>query len=283
MQNNHFNPLSVDEIILDGKDFSLHTTAFLTLVSIQSGIGTSHYDQHSVPFKEGKLFVIPQGSTYSFCSDKARILTIQCPQEFVDQIRSEADRIETCDNLKKLTYISHNYHNKAGCVFQNKEDEAFAMHLLLAVKREYQENRLDFLIIRQSIAILLNLVARNLIASDLVEVDENKKEYAIMRIITYIQENIRNKELLTLENMAVVARLSKTYFGEYFKKNIGISYQEYVLDYKLKLVETRLKYSSIRLKEIAFELQFNDESHLTKLFKKHRGMTPSAYRKEMTK
>jgi AraC-like DNA-binding protein len=33
------------------------------------------------------------------------------------------------------------------------------------------------------------------------------------------------------------------------------------------------------LSEIAYELQFSDESHLSRLFKKHRNMTPKEYRK----
>lgn len=279
MQTPHFNPLSISEIALADNSFSMRSTAFLTLVSIQSGTGTSQYEDHEVPFKKGKLYVIPQGNTYLFCSKKAQLLVVECPQEFVDQVRSEADRIETCDNLRKLAYINHNYHNKAGCIFTNTEDETFAMQLVAAIQREYQNKQLDYLIIRQSIAILLNLIARNLIAHDVVELDKNKKEYALMRIISHIQENIRNKEELALAKTAEIAGLSKTYFGEYFKSNMGISYQDYVLDYKLKLVETRLRYSSVRIKEIAFELQFNDESHLTKVFKKHRGLTPSAYRK----
>jgi AraC-like DNA-binding protein len=48
----------------------------------------------------------------------------------------------------------------------------------------------------------------------------------------------------------------------------------------LKLVENYLRHSSIRLSEIAYELQFSDESHLSKLFKKHRGQTPGEYRKQ---
>lgn len=85
--------------------------------------------------------------------------------------------------------------------------------------------------------------------------------------------------MLTLEALANKFSISKNYLGEYFKKQTGISLQDYILDYKLKLVETRLKYSNTRLKEIAFELSFNDESHLSKLFKKHKKMTPTQYKK----
>lgn len=53
------------------------------------------------------------------------------------------------------------------------------------------------------------------------------------------------------------------------------------MNYKLRLVETRLQHSNLRLNEIAYELGFTDESHLTKSFKKYKGMSPSSYRKSV--
>ena len=43
--------------------------------------------------------------------------------------------------------------------------------------------------------------------------------------------------------------------------------QQYILNYKLKLVENRLLHSEMRISEIVAELGFTDESHLNKLFK----------------
>ena len=35
----------------------------------------------------------------------------------------------------------------------------------------------------------------------------------------------------------------------------------------------------MRLNEIAYEFGFTDESHLTKIFKKYRGLKPAEYKK----
>ncbi|AJH15545.1 helix-turn-helix domain-containing protein [Myroides profundi] len=280
---NTFDPIHITEHLLIDDVFSIQPKAHLTIVYIQKGKGMSRYEDHKVPFKKGKLFIIPFDTPYSFESKDGQILVIECPQSFITQIRTEADRIETCDNINKLTYITHNYHTKAGCVFQSEEDAVFAEQLLLSIQREHNNHTQDYLIIRQCISILLNLVARNLILHDYEQVNENRKAQDIMKIITYIQQHIGHKEKLTLEALASEFSISKNYLGEYFKKQTGISLQDYILDYKLKLVETRLKYSNTRLKEIAFELGFNDESHLSKLFKKYKQMTPSQYKKEHQK
>lgn len=57
--------------------------------------------------------------------------------------------------------------------------------------------------------------------------------------------------------------------------------RQYITGYKLKLVESRLRYSDLRMGEIVAELGFTDESHLNRTFKKYRGMSPSVYRKQM--
>lgn len=48
--------------------------------------------------------------------------------------------------------------------------------------------------------------------------------------------------------------------------------QQYILSYKLKLVESRLLHSQMRINEIAEELGFTDESHLSKFFRKTKAV-----------
>lgn len=271
--------VDVKEIKLKGEEIVFRTKSFLSFVYIVKGEGVLGYDERKILFTEGKLFIIPQQENYHFESEDASLIIIQCPIEFIDKIRLEADRIESCENLYKLQYISNNYHARAGCVFRSKNDEQFAETLILQIAKEFRNKAEDYLIIRNCISILLNLIARNIIKSETSDLQENRKAFSIMKIIAYIQQHIKDREKTGIQVIAGHFGISGNYFGEYFKQQTGISYQDYLLDYRLKLVETYLKYSSIRLSEIAYELQFSDESHLSKLFKKHRGITPGEYRK----
>lgn len=90
-------------------------------------------------------------------------------------------------------------------------------------------------------------------------------------------------ENLKVEQIAAHFNISATYIGEYFKKHTGENIQQYITNYKLKLVETRLQYSDLRMNEIAYELNFTDESHLNRIFKKYKGISPSEFRKQLTK
>lgn len=48
----------------------------------------------------------------------------------------------------------------------------------------------------------------------------------------------------------------------------------------MQLIEKRLLHSDMRIGEIAFELGFSDETHLSKFFKKSKTMNPSLFRKK---
>lgn len=279
MKGLHLEGIEVKEIKLKGETV-FRTTTFLSFTYIVRGTGKLLYDERYIDFTEGKLFIIPQQESYRFESENADLITIECPIEFIDKIRLEADRIESCENLYKLQYISNNYHARAGCVFRNKNDEDFAKVIILQIANEFRNKAEDYLVIRNCISILLNLIARNIIQSETSDLQENKKAFSIMKIITYIQQNIKDREKTGIQTIAEHFGISGNYFGEYFKQQTGVSYQDYLLDYRLKLVETYLKYSSVRLSEIAYELQFSDESHLSKLFKKYRGITPGEFRKK---
>ena len=73
--------------------------------------------------------------------------------------------------------------------------------------------------------------------------------------------------------------ISPNYLGKYFKKQTNETMQQYILNYKMKMVESRLLHSDMRINEIVEELGFTDESHLNRLFKKYKDVSPTEFRK----
>ena len=55
-----------------------------------------------------------------------------------------------------------------------------------------------------------------------------------------------------------------------------------ILNYKMKMVESRLLHTDMRINEIVAELGFTDESHLNKLFRKYKGVSPTEFRKRLS-
>jgi AraC-like DNA-binding protein len=55
--------------------------------------------------------------------------------------------------------------------------------------------------------------------------------------------------------------------------------KEYISEHKMHLIEHRIKNSDLHFKEISYAFGFSDLSHFNKFFKTHKGISPSAYRK----
>ncbi|NAW51378.1 AraC family transcriptional regulator [Elizabethkingia argentiflava] len=96
-------------------------------------------------------------------------------------------------------------------------------------------------------------------------------------MISFIHENIYNREKLKVKEVSAHFNISPTYFSNYFKPHFGISYQEYLDNYRIALIEKRLSIGGLKLRQIASEFGFTDVSHLSKTFRKIKGKTPKKY------
>lgn len=101
----------------------------------------------------------------------------------------------------------------------------------------------------------------------------------VQRVLGYIRQYITEPGRLRLEQLAEEFAYSPQHLNALFKRETGESLHQYIVRYKLQLVEARLLRSTHTISQIADELAFTDVSHLNKLFKKHYRATPSGYRR----
>jgi AraC family transcriptional regulator len=98
----------------------------------------------------------------------------------------------------------------------------------------------------------------------------------VMRVRDYIEAHLDDR--LTLTDLAGVACLSPYHFSRSFKEAVGVGPQRYVMQRRLGRAKTPVRRSSQPLAEIAQEVGFADQSHLTMVFRREIGMTPGQYR-----
>lgn len=86
-------------------------------------------------------------------------------------------------------------------------------------------------------------------------------------------------ETISLQNLADAARLSRYHFARRFRQSTGTSPHEFVLRQRVEHAKTMLSRTSTPLLDVAVRCcGFADQSHLTRVFKKHVGTTPGRYR-----
>jgi AraC family transcriptional regulator len=88
----------------------------------------------------------------------------------------------------------------------------------------------------------------------------------------------RFAEPLTLGDLAAAVDLHPVYLATAFRRHCGCGVGEYLRRLRVEEACRRLAETGEPLAEIAVAAGFCDQSHFTRLFKRHLGMTPAAYR-----
>src|SRR5215471_4582260 len=86
---------------------------------------------------------------------------------------------------------------------------------------------------------------------------------------------------LSLQALANESGYSRVHFVRMFRVATGYSPHNYLLNLKLERVQELLKNPAKSLIDIALDCGFSSHSHMTRLFRKMVGVTPSAYRRSL--
>jgi AraC family transcriptional regulator len=87
-------------------------------------------------------------------------------------------------------------------------------------------------------------------------------------------------ERLTLEALAGITALSADHFLRAFEQATGSTPHRWIVERRLDVACARLADSSERIEQIAHTCGFAGAAHFAATFRRHRGMTPSAYRRQ---
>lgn len=93
----------------------------------------------------------------------------------------------------------------------------------------------------------------------------------------YIAENY--KELISLDDIANIVHLNPVYFSVIFKKEVGMNFSDYIINYRLQASKELLKDLKYSIYQIADIVGYKDAKYFSKLFNKIVGIKPSEYRK----
>lgn len=96
-------------------------------------------------------------------------------------------------------------------------------------------------------------------------------------VLQFISDNFR--EELSIEQLAAMAHLSKSYFMGVFKRSAGVSAVEYINQLRIKEACEMLRSSEKTIAETAYECGFRNLSNFNKQFRRIVGCAPNEYRK----
>ncbi len=131
---------------------------------------------------------------------------------------------------------------------------------------------------KQFLDSILNLIS-SAMEKDSSDARGAKNETALL-IAEYIKKNADKK--FDLDELARAFHLSKYYLIRLFKKEMGVTPNQYHIQAKMRILKSYIHDSESKT-NLAQDLNLVDQSHLCKQFKKLMGVSIQNYKKNLTK
>ncbi|MDB5211031.1 MAG: AraC family transcriptional regulator [Sediminibacterium sp.] len=112
---------------------------------------------------------------------------------------------------------------------------------------------------------------------------ENEVSAEIMMNRAMLLLRTRIDEDLAMQQIAMELKVSYAWFRKMFKLYTGIAPQQYFIQLKIERAKTLLNDPDKTIKDIAYELNFENPLYFSKLFKDKVGVSPEQFKKRYSK
>lgn len=97
------------------------------------------------------------------------------------------------------------------------------------------------------------------------------------KVFAHVEKNYQNQ--IGLDEISKVSGFSKYHFTRFFKENTGMTFVEYLNNFKITKAEWYLMYDTNSILEVAYKSGFNSVKTFNRVFKNLKGCAPMEYRK----
>ena len=256
----------IDYLIKDKWNLPIHKHTHYELQYILRGKGQHVINDHTYNYKNGDLFILtPQDHHFFIFQERSTICFIKFNEAFFEGFIQDLEFRRLLSNLSSPQ-------RKILLSTECRENIGELVKLVMTTHKKtspYQN-----LILKNTLSLIFALLMEDSVLSTAMPEDEK-----IQQILNYIDQHIKEKALLSVQNMASQFNISKTYFNQYFKRATSSTYKKYIQEYALNLIAHNLLHQDKTLSQLAFEFGYSDESHLSNSFKAHFRQTPSSFKK----
>lgn len=99
----------------------------------------------------------------------------------------------------------------------------------------------------------------------------------IDKVCAHILEHYMESDM-SLISVAKSVFISPTYLSILFKKKLGVTFSDFVINLRMDKAKQLLSMGNLRTYEVAARTGYNDPQYFSGCFKKHSGLTPTEYR-----
>lgn len=255
-----------------------HVSDFYSLVYIAENDAVVYIDEKIRDVKRNSVIFADRRSVIKVFSkyDYAK-----CYEIILDFKPELFGKIGTQDvNFNKiLTYVVNgNYEDIQVTIpeiYSLRDEKGIIKFLFENALAEYKTRKLNYIqVIKNNVQNILIEIARSLECFD----NSMIKAEIVQQIVDYTE--IHYKENITLELLSKMFYCSGAYITKMFKREMGMSYAEYLRQRRIYQASNMLSDSNMKINEIVKNVGFSDVVSFRNAFKKYVGLTPKEYRNQ---
>ena len=216
--------------------------------------------ENKTVLRAGQGFLISPGQITTYIADD-RIPWEYCWLEFDGLRAKEALEITGLS-------VNHPVYNPV-----HREFEAIMRDEMLYIVRNKKEAPLHLI---GHLYIFIDALARSV--TDYRPASGKVKDFYIKEALAFIENNYMNE--ITVEDIAEVSGLNRSYFGKIFKESVGKSPQEFLIHYRMIKAAQLLSMTRYSVGEIANAVGYPNQLHFSRAFKGVYGVSPRNWRKD---
>ena len=233
---------------------------------IISGTGTLMADNakgetQTYSIKSGQGFLIFPGQITTYIADQ------NLPWEYV-WIEFDGLRVKEALDLTELSVNTPVYHS------HSKDLREQLMNEMLYIVHHAKESPFHLI---GHLYLFLDYLTQSAKSKKLVQ-SSKMSDYYIKEAINYIELNFQNN--ITIEDIAAVCGINRSYFGKIFRNSIGRSPQEFLMNYRMVKATELLKLTSLSIAEIGSAVGYENQLHFSRAFKTIYGVSPREWRNQ---
>jgi AraC-like DNA-binding protein len=253
-----------------------HFHDFTEIVFIIKGKGIQIIEEQEYPVSAGDVFVLQGNQKHYFKEAKAiEIVNVMYTTKKHKTLIS--DEIKKLEGYKALFILESQY--RALHYFKNKlhliRSDMAKLEIILNSMMMEQTNKFEGheLILKNRLEELIVLLSRYYSRLDATEAQALVR---IGKIIDFLEQNFAGK--IYLDQLSEMAFMSTRNFQRIFKKAVGSSPTNYLMQIRLQKARKLLRETELPVSEIAMETGFGDGNYFIKCFKKENAITPIKFR-----
>ncbi|UHA72125.1 helix-turn-helix domain-containing protein [Paenibacillus sp. 481] len=267
-----------------------HTHDYIQIWYVVKGEFKHTINHRSYKMVRGNLFVIPPFAVHrveTIPNQELEVIGCEFLPHFINERfeHAAADSSKDCFDFSYLEqFLTDEEQVTPKVAFTGKADTEVKRLLHEMLDEHREADRFFELVLKANLLKLLSIIIREY--TRMAEQDQlndgqgervEKYRELMMSAIEYINGHFA--EELRLERLCRQFNISKTYFCYLFKIFTGNTFNDYVIDLRVRQAAEWLLATDMTVTEICFGVGFNDLAYFSRMFKRQTGVTPTHFKK----